>query len=267
MKYELPLPWRQDTDGTALAQDQAEVDPEAVQLHRSNNRFEIKYLIPHEDLPLILDECAAYLRPDPHCNDAWGYPVYSVYWDSADWAIFWEKVEGIKYRRKLRTRRYANSPGVFVEIKQRVDRTLQKRRTRLSARHVVAAFGLQTGEEALETDDPVLSEALYLRHVYRLEPRMAVAYTRRAYFSNYEADLRVTFDRRVQYLETHLDVVRPFEVGKYVIDPRLLIMEIKYADRVPLWLCRLVRRHQLQLVRLSKYCCAVDLAYFGHTVT
>ena len=52
-----------------------------------------------------------------------------------------------------------------------------------------------------------------------------------------------------------------------MIDPRLLIMEIKYGDRVPLWLCKLVRRHRLQLVRLSKYCCAVDLAYFGHTVT
>ena len=47
---------------------------------------------------------------------------------------YWEKVDGIKLRRKLRIRPYetpealTDDTPVFVEIKQRVDRVTQKRR-------------------------------------------------------------------------------------------------------------------------------------------
>lgn len=234
---------------------------------RKDNRFEIKYLVPHDAAERTIDALQPYTVPDDHAINEWGYPVYSVYWDSPQLSLFWEKIEGLKVRRKLRFRRYAGQADVFVEIKQRVDRTLQKRRTRISEAEVRNWFGDAPGEPKLAPADPVVSEALVLRHRFRLGPRMAISYTRRALYGLYDADLRITFDRRVQYRATDFDIARQFDAGEYVIDPRLVIMEIKFSERVPLWLCKLVSREGFQMIRLSKYCTAVDRAYFQHTLT
>ena len=54
-------------------------------------------------------------------------------------------------------------------------------------------------ELASQVDDRVGQEALFLCHYHNLEPKLAVAYRRVALFGTYESDLRITFDRRLQY--------------------------------------------------------------------
>lgn len=235
---------------------------------RKANRFEIKYLVPHAAARRTIAALEPYTVPDAHSEGEWGYPVYSVYWDSPRLTLFWEKIEGLKYRRKLRFRRYGDAPDLFVEIKQRMDRTLQKRRARISEEEARGWFDSEPGAAPLAVpEDPVVSEAVVLRHRYQLEPRMAISYSRRAFYGVYDSDLRVTFDSRVQYRATDIDIARRFDAGSYVIDPRLLIMEIKYSERVPTWLCKLVSKEGFQMIRLSKYCTAVDKVYYDNSLT
>ena len=244
---------------------------------RNFNRYELKYLVPRTSVAEVEDALGEYVSLDPYCRGAWGYPVHSVYWDSPALVLFWEKVEGIKYRRKLRFRRYAGGSEVFVEIKQRIDRTVQKRRVRLPVQCVKDVFGddgmpssssgAGTADDEPGADDSVLSEALLLVHRYGLLPRMSVGYRRRALFGRYEPDLRITFDRRVQFMPTDQNFAAPFDTGYDLVDPRLVVMEIKYSERVPVWLCKLVSSFGFQMIRLSKYCTAVDKAYYGHRLT
>lgn len=232
--------------------------------HQTLNRFEIKYLVDTRRIPELLREVAPYTRPDPHSPE-WGYPIHSVYWDTDDFRFFWEKIEGLKSRRKLRFRRYGDSTDLFVEIKQREDRTLQKRRIRLPLATALEAFA--QGERALDWDksasDPVASEVAMMIEQYRLRPRMAISYRRRALFGAFDPELRVTFDGRLRYHPTDFDLGRPFEIGHDILDPRVSVLEIKYDHRAPTWLTKTIRRHSLQMVRMSKYCSAVDRHYFG----
>ncbi len=235
---------------------------------RSFNRYELKYLVEHRRAQAFLADLADYCRVDPHSDPEHGYPVYSLYWDSKDLDFYWEKIDGQKYRRKLRLRRYAND-AVFVEIKQRIDRTVQKRRVRMDLEKAARIFG-ERGvdvEAEYEVDDPVGQEALFLAHTFDLRPTMAVLYRRVAYFGNYDAELRITLDSRVQYDSHALDIRRPFETGKYVLSPERSVLEIKYNDRVPIWLTKLVAHHELPVVRYSKYCAAIDHERFGGTFT
>ncbi|HEX6309656.1 MAG TPA: polyphosphate polymerase domain-containing protein [Longimicrobiales bacterium] len=238
---------------------------------RTFNRYEYKYLVPQRDAAHFIQALEPYLYPDPHCEGEWGYAVHSVYWDSADLVLFWEKVEGLMRRRKLRLRRYGDGSGeVFVEIKQRVDRTVQKRRTRWSvdqAVHIFGGNGSDAGGGSIDSDDAVANEALEMYHRHRLKPRMGVSYVRRAFFSRYEPALRITFDRRVRYDPYRLDLTGPVSGGRDMLDPRLTIMELKFNDRVPLWLSRAMQSHRFQMIRLSKYCTAVDRAWFGSRLT
>lgn len=237
----------------------------------TESRYEIKYLTRVTAIPELVRSLGGYVEPDPHSDPERGYGIYSVYWDSPDWALFWEKVEGLKDRRKLRLRRYVGSPDAYVEVKARADRTLAKRRLRWPAAQVREVFApLAAGEApeaAWEAADPVYREAAAFILRNRLAPRMAILYRRRAWFGVFEPNLRLTFDTRIHYRATGFDLVDPFDTGKYVLDPRVAVMEVKFTGRVPLWLTRFVARHSLPMVRMSKYCSAVDREVFAGQLT
>jgi len=232
--------------------------------HQTLNRFEVKYLVDTRRVRSLIEEFAPYTRPDPHSPE-WGYSISSVYWDTPDLAFFWEKVEGARFRRKLRFRRYGATPEVFVEVKQRADRTVQKRRVRWPLDRVTAVFGDGSGpvDWDLAGQNEVATEVALLIDRLRLRPRMAVRYRRRALFGAFDPELRVTFDGRIQYHATDFSLERPFEEGRDIVDPRVTVLEIKYDHRAPLWLTKSICRHGLQMVRMSKYCSAIDRHYFG----
>lgn len=231
------------------------------------NRFEYKYLVHQRRMPAIIDALEGYMVRDPHCDGDRGYLVRSVYWDSPQWDFFWEKVEGFKFRRKLRFRWYEDSADqIYVEIKQRMDRTIQKRRVRWPADQVRRVFD-EHDDEGSERWAPVVAESLVLVNLYRLSPVMAVAYRRLAFHGVREPRLRLTLDTNTRYHRTMLGAGERFEDGEYIVDPQHAVMEIKFDDRVPRWLCRLAAMFELRLVRMSKYCRAVDRAHFGFRYT
>ncbi len=235
----------------------------AASAHQTLNRYEVKYLVDTRRIPTLLAEVAPYTRPDPHSPE-WGYPIHSVYWDTDDLRFFWEKIEGLKTRRKLRFRRYADSDEVYVEIKQRLDRTLHKRRIKLPLAAALDGFG--QGEHSMDwsafADDVVATEIAMMIERHHLRPRMAIRYRRRALFGAFDPELRVTFDGRLRYHPTDLSLATPFDGGHDIIDTRLSVMEIKYDHRAPTWLTKTIRRHGLEMVRMSKYCSAVDKHLF-----
>ena len=234
----------------------------------TKNRFEVKYLVSTRAMAELTAALGEYVIPDPHAGGDGGYGVFSIYWDSPDFRLFWEKVEGLKDRRKFRLRRYLGSEDVFLEIKQRHDRTLQKRRATWPVERVVRAFGDggQFDWDAV-ADDPVGAEAVLMAQGLRLTPRVGILYRRRALFGAFDPELRVTFDSRIQYRIAGLDIARPFDTGKYALDPRVTVMEIKYNHRAPVWLTKMIRRYELRIVRMSKYCSAVDRQFFRGQLT
>ncbi len=232
--------------------------------HDTMNRYEIKYFVDTRQVPSLMRELAPYTRPDPNSAE-WGYPIHSVYWDTDGFRCFWEKIEGLKSRRKLRVRRYGTAPDVYVEIKQREDRTLHKRRIRLGLAAALDAFANVEASSDWDwtSGDPVATEVALMIEQLRLRPRMAVSYRRRALFGAFDPELRITFDGRLRYHPTALGFEHPFEEGHDILDPRVSVLEIKYDHRAPVWLTKTIRRHSLEMVRMSKYCSAVDRHYFG----
>ena len=228
------------------------------------NRFEVKYFVATKTVPGLLEELGAYTSVDAHADPRHGYEVFSVYWDTANLSFFWEKIEGVKSRRKVRFRRYGDSDEVYIEVKQRDDRTLRKRRLKWPLDRVVQVFGRGRGVDwdALG-DEPVAREVAVMVDRLALRPTMGVSYRRRALFGRFDPELRVTVDSRLMYQPAPVDLARPFHAGSYILDPRVSVLEIKYDNRVPLWLTKFVCRHGLKIVRMSKYCSAIDLHRFG----
>ena len=243
---------------------------------RKFNRFELKYLVPLKAAEAFKHDLGANLVPDDHGDALGAYGLSSLYFDAPDFRFYWEKVDGIRFRRKLRIRRYemqaalAPETPVFVEIKQRLNRVTQKRRVILPYREALA---LCSERKLPEVDASrfswaelaVLDEVASLTWQYNLRPASLVRYTRQALVgTEYDTGLRVTFDTNLVF---HAQRQDPFCLGLEeggdglaLFPPDWCVVEIKVNERIPYWLTELVAAHNLNMVRVSKYCRSIELA-------
>ena len=230
---------------------------------RSINRFELKYLVEPQTAAALRATLRSRMSVDPLGDDG-SYPVWSCYYDTADLRAYWEKIDGQRFRRKLRIRHYG-SPAtvdadtqVWVEIKARINRVTQKRRERM---RYADALELCAGRPPGSVDErfrPFVDEVTRLSGELDLRPVAVVGYVREAYMGgDDDAGLRVTFDSRVRARDRELLLSSTHE-NRLIVRPDLSIMEVKVNDRAPFWFVNLIASHNLDLVRISKYCQAID---------
>ena len=227
---------------------------------RRFNRYELKYVIHVFQRQALLEDLQHFVDLDSH-GDAYGrYPVTSLYYDSQDFAFYRSKIDGIRFRRKVRLRIYPR-PGLdavthgMVEIKQRINRTVQKRRLVLpldeASRLCVGDLDLE-GLEVLDLE--TASEVQYIACTMQLRPTCVIAYQRQAFVgSRYEPGLRITFDTNLKCRRHSLRVNEQAR-NHYFLSPSWCIMEVKVNDSIPTWVNALLAKHHCRLQRVSKYC-------------
>lgn len=234
----------------------------ASRLH-SFNRYEIKYLLDELKIPALRDELAARMGSDPF-SPRGGYPVTSLYYDTDDLRFYWEKIEGLRFRRKLRMRLYGppadctDETPVQIEIKQRVNRVTQKRRIALP--YGKARLWLD-GRQDISCDShhrAFVNEVTTLVGNLDLRPIVTTGYQREAFIgSDADLGLRVTIDHKVHGRDRDFDFASGAQ-NRFIIPPKLAIVEIKANERVPYWVTDLAARSEMSVVRVSKYCQSVQ---------
>lgn len=233
------------------------------------SRYELKYLLTRQQYDDFVDILPNYLEPDTS-GDAHGrYIITSLYYDSDDYRAYWDKIEGHKFRRKVRVRVYgqqtvtADTP-CFVEIKQRINKTLQKKRVVMSYASAEALCGhgesIPEEDQLSATDRDIVSEIRYLQATLQLQPACVVSYDRRAFDgSDYEDGLRITFDTNLKGRTHDLSLLSTgTAANQFFVPPMWCVMEIKVNYRVPYWLTEMIGHHRFTLRRISKYCAALE---------
>ncbi|MEW1892652.1 polyphosphate polymerase domain-containing protein [Streptomyces sp. NPDC085659] len=247
--------------------DTATLDPPpphvASRLH-AFNRYELKYLVPVEQAAELRDELGERMDRDLN-SPVGGYGVWSLYYDSPELRFYWEKIEGLKFRRKLRIRHYGDPAGVTddspvcVEIKQRVNRVTQKRRITLpylTARQLCDARELV---EHAPTERAFVHEVLDLVVRLNLRPTAMTGYQREALVGRAaDTGLRVTFDRRIRGRDRDFHLGQAHPENRFTVPPHLSVMEIKVNERTPHWITDLAARRNLSLIRVSKYVQSIE---------
>ncbi|NLE82194.1 MAG: polyphosphate polymerase domain-containing protein [Rhodococcus sp.] len=234
----------------------------ASKLH-AFNRYEIKYFVDEMKVPELRRELAARMDTDPHSPHG-SYPVTSLYYDTADLRFYWEKIEGLKFRRKLRLRLYGNpdkcadDTPVQVEIKQRVNRVTQKRRT---AMPYGLARGWVNGREEIDchpSQRPFVNEVSTLVGNLDLRPIVTTGYRREAFVGRgADLGLRVTIDHKVHGRDRDFHFASGAQ-NRFIVPPKLAIVELKANERVPYWATDLTARLGMSVIRISKYCQSVQ---------
>jgi len=233
---------------------------------KANLRYEIKFLLNQQQHRALAAAVNRVLQPDPFGDDDGHYAVTSLYYDTADYKAYWDKVNGVKMRRKIRVRTYGSpvvtpETPVFLEIKQRTNIRMGKRRLQLP--YVAAVNFPEAGDDFPPLSPPeqhMVQELHYLFATLQLQPTCIVSYQRAAYGSHIDyPDLRITFDTDVRGRIENLSLLTAaMSDMQTVLAPGWAILEVKANQTIPYWLAELLNRHGCTPRRISKYCATLE---------
>jgi SPX domain protein involved in polyphosphate accumulation len=235
-------------------------------------KYEFKYIVPVSQMDELREAIRPYVELDEYAAimKDHEYTVRSIYYDTARFDYYFEKIDGYKIRKKIRIRGYNEQKGgdtVFMEIKRKLKEPIEKDREKLTfevMKRLMAGEGAKAYGN-LEDDHGVNGAGKFLYHVYRnnLKPVVLVIYEREAYFDRFKNDIRITIDKNLRSIAyPEIDDLYSEEKVKPAI-PGKFIFEVKFKDQFPVWL-RPITGH-LGLIRrsASKYVFCID----SHSLT
>lgn len=217
-------------------------------------RQEKKYLLNMLDGQKLSARLSACLIPGPH-NGPQGYAVRSLYFDTLNEGDYWDKIDGVELRRKIRLRVY-NPSGDFamLEMKQKEGPYQRKRSLRVSR---ADAIRLTQGDYAplLTYREPFAAECFGLMHRKCYRPKTVVEYRRRAFIAK-ENRIRITLDSQITATEAHWALFDPNLAQYPVLDPFNLVLEVKYNGFLLSYIKHLAGAANRSEFSQSKYCLA-----------
>jgi hypothetical protein len=229
-------------------------------------RYELKYLLRRDQIEPLVAELRQTLRLDGYAGELGTYPITSLYYDTPDYKAYWDKLDGHRSRRKLRVRVYGDilitpETPAFLEIKQRINKLMRKRRVALPYGAAVDLDNyFELGLERGGADQTLLHEAYYLYRTLQLRPACVVTYDRMAFEGDARApDLRITIDTNLRGRIHDLSLLSTGSAAdRQVMGPELAVLEVKANQNVPRWVAQLTARHRCTFYRISKYCLVLE---------
>lgn len=226
-------------------------------------RYELKYLLTSRQKEQIIKAAAGRMVPDPYGRST----IRNIYFDTDTYRLIRRSIEGTAYKEKLRIRSYRPARAgdtVFIELKKKYDSVVYKRRLAIPLEAAIAGL---TDSKPLPDSRPadnaepdsarrskqIANEINYFKAYYQtLRPRVFLSYEREAFYDPDDHNIRLTFDENILARQSDLTLSAD-SGGKPLLDPNQILMEIKVAGGMPLWITHLLASMKLYKTSYSKY--------------
>lgn len=212
-------------------------------------RYELKYIITKEQKRYLLDLCAPYIKADKYGHST----VRNIYYDTDNYRLIRRSLEKPMYKEKIRLRSYSKADEngiVFAELKKKYDSVVYKRRL---------AVSIENGEKWLcgEGESPVINQIskeidYFIGYYQGLKPKVFLSYEREAYYLNNDMNFRITFDENILFRKDRLSLCEDV-FGQALISSDFVLMELKTAGGIPLWLTHILSEQKIYKTAFSKY--------------
>ena len=211
-------------------------------------RYEKKYLLEEGQFQLLKKELEGKMTMDQYGK----HTICNIYFDTPDYLLIRTSIEKPVYKEKLRLRSYGipkEEDLVFVELKKKYYGIVYKRRAamKMSDARAYLYEGKREGKKG-----QVIKEVNYTLDKYGLEPKVYLSYDRIAMFGNMDPNLRVTFDFNIRGRNTALDLTNGV-YGENILENGQVLMEVKTAGAIPVWMARILGEAGIFTTSFSKY--------------
>ena len=199
------------------------------------------------------------LIQDAH-NGTNGYMIRSLYFDTIYDDDFFEKLEGIETRRKIRLRIYEpNSTFAMLEMKQKQGASQLKRSLRMTRDDAESLISGDYGV-LLKYPEDFAAECYGLMNYKCYRPKTIVEYNRKAYIAK-ENKIRITFDNNITATESSFDLFSDKLLLNPVLDKFEVVLEVKFNGFLLGYIRELINSINKSELSVSKYALARQQSY------
>lgn len=211
-------------------------------------RYEFKYLMDFRQLQAVLAAMAPYMVPDEYSHSS----IRNLYLDTPDYRLIRRSLERPVYKEKLRVRSYGQAEKhepVFVELKKKYLSVVYKRRIPIPQDQALACID---GRQPWP-DSQIGRELAYTMDFYQsLRPTVFLSYERDSFRGVEDEEFRVTFDSEIRYRQEELTLDSD-TWGTPILPSGQVLMELKVAGGLPLWMAHVLSEQRIFKTSFSKY--------------
>ncbi len=211
-------------------------------------RHELKYMISVQQQEEILKALEPYMTADKFGHSS----IRNLYYDTPDFRLIRQSLDRPVYKEKLRMRSYgmaAQTQPVFVELKKKYTSVVYKRRIEMPQADALESLAFA----APMPDSQIGREiAAFLGFYGQLAPRVFLSYDRDAFYEKDGSGFRLTFDENIRYRTRELTLSSDVW-GTALLEPGMVLMELKAQDSIPLWMAHTLSRLGIRKTSFSKY--------------
>ena len=211
-------------------------------------RHEYKYSISYEEMLRLRTKLNDLLDIDRTYN---GYMVRSLYFDSINDIDYYEKLDGLINRKKIRLRIYEpNANKVKLELKSKYDYHQQKESlviTKEEAKELIK----ENYSVLLNHKEEIASKIYMILTTNCYKPKVIIEYQRIAYTTR--NDTRITFDFNIKKSN---DVDSFFDENINYLNitpPQNIVLEIKFNRFLEPYISKILGNYVANKESISKY--------------
>ena len=224
-------------------------------------RYEFKYILNKKISDQIEKEARNFMIYDGHVNKELNnkYFVRSLYFENNFSSNFYEKVDGMKIRRKYRLRTYSNffdpKVPIFFEVKGRISERTYKKRINIKNKYLNLFLSQSQNFNLLNLypNNEMIINFIFDSFRKNLKPLILVDYKRRPYINKFGLYFRLTFDTNLLSSKTN----NLFSNDKYSswleCKAGYTILEVKFDRSIPAWFHKIIQCYNLKRKSISKF--------------
>lgn len=196
-------------------------------------RNEIKFIISKTMAEVLKQRLSLIMSVDTNSyNSDNSYLIRSLYFDNENSDAYYEKMDGVEYRKKYRIRIY-NFDDKFIrlECKYKHNNMTSKDQILIDKELCSKIINGKIDEIDLTKDNLLRQFALDYR-LNRLNPSIIVDYNRVA-FTYHVSEVRITFDSQIKSGMYNYNLFDKNATTYSVIDDNQMVLEVKFNEILP----------------------------------
>lgn len=196
-------------------------------------RHEIKYLINKQTKEILERKLALLLDVDKNSyNEDNTYLIRSLYFDDLKNTAYYEKQDGVLYRKKYRIRIY-NMQDNFIRLECKYKHNnMTSKESILLTKEICSKIISGNIDDIDISKDNILRKFIIDMKLKHLRPSIIVDYKRLAY-TYPVSEVRITFDSMIKSGVYNYDIFDNQRTYTSVIDDDYLVLEVKYNEILP----------------------------------
>lgn len=202
-------------------------------------RHELKFKISNSAAEVLKQKLSLILGKDKNAYYEDGsYLIKSLYFDDRDSTSYYEKMDGVLYRKKYRIRMY-NDVDTFIRLEKKMKHNNYTAKEQMLISKDIYSKILNGKIDEIENPEGLLLEFITNYKNKGLVPSVIVEYHRTA-FTYPISEVRITFDSNIQSSLYNYDLFNTSYPRFNVDEEGKQVLEVKFNEVLPLHIANIL---------------------------